>query len=669
MASFKSVKFRLITYFLIFCGIIFSQDVFSQGSNIDSCLNVLKTAKDDTNKVILLDHIAWDISYINLQKGIDYSLMSYDLAKKLNYEKGYSKICNTLAAIYTDMAEISKALDFALEGLKYAKKNNQIRSQVYLYNTIGNVYSKRKDTKKSLYYYLQSTVLAKKVVPYKFPVTAYSNIVGIYIAKNKLDSAMYFANLCLDFNLKENNKDRLSNSYICLSEIYYQLNNSAKCLLYAKNAVNASIDIKDEYTLSHAYVQLSNAYYLQNDMKLAVEALSRATEYANKTGDIPALESIAKNLSELYEESGDFKNSLKYYKDFKMYKDSALSYENILQEKNAEAKYENEKKQKEIELLGEEQKASEVENQKKKIYLSVALFGIIILGFVLVILYRNNLLKQKTNTNLEAFNKEVNHQKELVEVKNKEITDSINYAKRIQQSILTSDNYFKKHTTDFFILFKPKDIVSGDFYWALNHDEKFIVMTADCTGHGVPGAMMSMMGINFLNEIVNEKGIAYPGEILNQLRTDIIKALNPEGSIIETKDGMDCCLCSFDFKEMKLTYSTANNNFYIIRNKELIVSKSNKMPVGAGHSADKLFEQFEMDIQKNDLVITLTDGYADQFGGQKGKKFKYKQLEELLFSNAHLPLKEIKMKLNDSIEHWRGDLEQVDDICIIGIRV
>jgi serine phosphatase RsbU (regulator of sigma subunit) len=292
-----------------------------------------------------------------------------------------------------------------------------------------------------------------------------------------------------------------------------------------------------------------------------------------------------------------------------------------------------------------------------------------LLAFVLVILYRNNVLKQKTNQNLEAFNKEINHQKELVDVKNKEITDSINYAKRIQQSILTSEHYFKKHTTDFFILFKPKDIVSGDFYWALNYETKFIVMTADCTGHGVPGAMMSMMGINFLNEIVNERQVASPAGILNQLRRDIIKALNPEGSVIETKDGLDCCLCSFDFDQMKLTYANANNNFYIIRDTEVIVSKSDKMPVGAGYNADNSFREFEIDIRRNDLVIALTDGYADQFGGPKGKKFKYKQLEEILLASAHLPLNSIKELLNDKIESWRGDLEQVDDICVIGIKI
>lgn len=651
------------------CVVTFGHNSYSQLLNLDSCLNVLKTAKEDTNKAILLDEIAWEISYTNLQKGIDYSNQAYELAKKLNFERLYPKICNTQAAIYTDMAEIAKALDFCLEGLTYAKKNNQLKSQVSLFNSLGNIYVKRKDSRKALSYYLLSDQTLKTYAPNKMSVAALGNIVGIYLGFGKLDSAMYYANLCLDYNLKNKNIDRLSNNYISLSEIYYELKKPEKCFQMAQKAVQSSLDINDEYTLAHSYIQLSDAFFLMKDYKKSLEALDKAKVCASKTGDIPALENIAEYYSIIYEETGDYKNSLKYFKEYKMFKDSALNVESIQQEKNAEAKYENEKKQKEIELLAEKQKVNEEQNQKKKIYLIAAFIGIAILVFVSVILYRNNILKQKTNKDLEAFNKEINHQKELVEVKNKEIVDSINYAKRIQQSILTSDSYFKKYTTDFFILFKPKDIVSGDFYWALNHDNKFIVMTADCTGHGVPGAMMSMMGMNFLNEIVNERKISNPAEILNQLRADIIKTLNPEGSLVETKDGMDCCLCSFDFNNMKLNYSNANNSFYLIRNNELIVSKSNKMPVGAGHSANVPFSEYEMDIQKGDLIITFTDGYADQFGGNKGKKFKYKQLEELLYSSAQLPLSTIKEKLNETIELWKGDLEQVDDICVIGIKV
>jgi serine phosphatase RsbU (regulator of sigma subunit)/tetratricopeptide (TPR) repeat protein len=641
----------------------------AQSINIDSCITVLKSIKDDTNKVILLDKIAWNIAYSNLQEGLDYSIRSYELAKQLSFEKYYPRICNTLGSIYVDMAEFPKALDISFEGVGYAKKYNLYGSEVTIYNTLGNTYNKQEEFAKALYYYLESVKIINKHPEIKALPVIYLNIANIYAVYEKLDSALIYANWSLDYNLKHNNRNWLASNYITLSGIYHDFGNKKMALSTASEGLLISKEVGDDYTLAHAHIQLAKAMHLNDDTQGAIKMLLVAKSYALKTGDVSALGDCAEYLSEYYQELGDFKSGLLFFKEATSYKDSSLNEESIKQIKNAEAKFENEKKQKEIELLGEKQKLNEAENHKKKLYLSAALFGILILAFVLGLVYRNNRLKEKTNNKLESFNREIQSQKELVEIKNKEITDSINYAKRIQQSILTSDNYFKKHTTDFFILFKPKDIVSGDFYWALNHEHKFIVMTADCTGHGVPGAMMSMMGINFLNEIVNEKEISNPAAILNQMRSDIIKALNPEGSLIETKDGMDCCLCSFDFKEMKLTYSNANNNFYVIRDKELIVSKSNKMPVGAGHNADVLFDEFEIDIQKGDLVISLTDGYADQFGGQKGKKFKYKQLEELLFSNAHLSLQEIKSKLDETIEYWKGDLEQVDDICIIGIKV
>ncbi|MES2763590.1 MAG: SpoIIE family protein phosphatase [Bacteroidota bacterium] len=661
------MKIGLARYLVVLYCFVFSHVGLGQFMNIDSAVAVLKTLKEDTNKVILLDHIAWDISYQNLQKGIEYSDQSLKLAKKLKFEEFYSKIFNTQGAIYDDMAERAKALNFYLEGLKYAKKYNQIQEMGIIHNSMGNLYSKRDEFQKALSHYIKSVEIASQFKKDMYLV--YGNIASIYVHDKKLDSAVYYLNICMAYHLKTNNELRLMNNYMLMSEILYEQKDAKNSLISAKKSIELGEKLNDRYTLAHAYLQLGLAYALNDNMREGVDALNKSIIIATETGDIPTLEKTSEFLSEFYEQLGDYKNSLIHFKKFGIYKDSSLNKESIRQVKNAEAKFENEKKQKEIELLGEKQKLNETENQKKKIYLYAAVFGILILGYVLVILYRNNVLKQKTNKNLEAFNKEVNHQKEQVDVKNKEITDSINYAKRIQQSILTSDHYFQKHTADFFILFKPKDIVSGDFYWALDHEDRFIVMTADCTGHGVPGAMMSMMGINFLNEIVNEKKISGPSAILNQLRNDIIKALNPEGSTVETKDGMDCCLCSFDFKNMKLTYANANNNFYIIRNGQLIVTHSNKMPVGAGHGVSKQFEEHVVDILKNDLVITLTDGYADQFGGQKGKKYKYKQLEEVLLANADKSLSEIKKVLDERIEIWKGDLEQVDDICIVGIKV
>ncbi len=272
---------------------------------------------------------------------------------------------------------------------------------------------------------------------------------------------------------------------------------------------------------------------------------------------------------------------------------------------------------------------------------------------------------------------EAEKQKEMVEAKQKEILDSIHYAKRIQQALLTSNGYFRKYLSEeYFILFKPKDIVSGDFYWALHlpgthsHGKGlFYLATADCTGHGVPGAFMSMLNISLLNEMVVERHITNPAEVLNMVRKEIIHALNPEGSEEESRDGMDAVLCCFDLDKMELRFAAANNPVWILRDGKLTIYKGDKMPVGKYHNETAPFSLQTVPLKKGDIVYTTTDGYPDQFGGSKGKKFKYKQLEEKIQSIASLPLTEQKQILDQTFTAWKGNLEQVDDVTIIGIRV
>jgi len=663
--------FRRIYHPLLlgFCLAVCTLASKAQNLNIDSCLQVLKSSKEDTDKVILLGNIAWDISYQNLQKGIDYAQQSVDLAEKLQYETKYCRVYHVIGAIYSDMAEQGKALNYFLKAVTYGRQYNQQAELAFVYNSLGNFYTRQGEIRKGMSYYLQAVEAHQKAGSKKAIYTPYNNLSASYLKLNKMDSAIYYINLCVAFNEKNHDNYRLTNNYITLSEIYMNSRHKEKSLFYATKGVEAARGLNDKYTLSRALSQKGNACFANSKDQESISSFIESMELAKETGDITTLQSAAILLSKVYETSGDFRNALVYYKEFKSYRDSTMNRENLEQMRSAEARYENEKKQKEIELLAEKQKRSAAESEKGRLYLYFAGAGILGLGVLLVLLFNNNRAKQKANQELESFNSRISEQKELVEEKNKEITDSINYAKRIQQSILTSDAYFKKYTRDSFILFKPKDIVSGDFYWALEHEGKFLVMTADCTGHGVPGAMMSMMGINFLNEIVNERRIESPAAVLNQLRKDIVKALNPEGSLTETKDGMDCSFCRFDFVNKQLTYANANNHFYVIRKGELMVSNTSKMPVGAGHNDTEGFTEWTLGLQADDVVLTLTDGYADQFGGPKGKKFKYRQLEELLLAHAHLPMNEMKQKLNEAIERWKGAMEQVDDICIIGIRV
>ncbi|HXD94762.1 MAG TPA: SpoIIE family protein phosphatase [Bacteroidia bacterium] len=224
-------------------------------------------------------------------------------------------------------------------------------------------------------------------------------------------------------------------------------------------------------------------------------------------------------------------------------------------------------------------------------------------------------------------------------------------------------------TKNFFILYKPKDIVSGDFYWAHEINNKFYICTADCTGHGVPGAFMSMLNISYLNESIIEKNISKPDKVLNHIRNEIIHSLNPEGSEEESKDGMDCILACFDFSTYTLEYAAANNSFYIIRDKEIINCPADKMPVGKSPKDHEPFTLHTVPLKKGDTVYMLTDGLPDQFGGPKGKKFKYKQLEDILLENNQKSLQEQKEILSARFEDWKGNLEQVDDVCLIGVRV
>ncbi|HXB13993.1 MAG TPA: SpoIIE family protein phosphatase, partial [Bacteroidia bacterium] len=257
----------------------------------------------------------------------------------------------------------------------------------------------------------------------------------------------------------------------------------------------------------------------------------------------------------------------------------------------------------------------------------------------------------------------ITQQKAVVEEKQKEILDSIHYAQRIQKALLASDALLGRHLPEYFVLYKPKDIVSGDFYWATEKDNNFYLAVCDSTGHGVPGAFMSLLNISFLNEAITEKNITQPNEVFNHARKRLIENISQEGQ----QDGMDGVLVKLE--KGALSYAAAYNAPIVVRNKEVIELNADKMAVGASPKQNESFTAGTFNLQKGDLIYLFTDGYADQFGGEKGKKFKYKQLQQLIMDNAQLTVKEQKEMLNKAFENWKGSLDQVDDLLVIGIRV
>ncbi len=313
-----------------------------------------------------------------------------------------------------------------------------------------------------------------------------------------------------------------------------------------------------------------------------------------------------------------------------------------------------------------------------KTWVAYFLYFIIAIGIIyLVINWRTAQLRTQQKQ-LEIIvaerTAEVVEQKELIEEKQKEIVDSINYAQRIQKALLASDQLLNTNLKNYFLFFKPKDIVSGDFYWASTlANGNFALLTADSTGHGVPGAMMSMLNISCINEAINERKYTSPAQILNHARHRIIQSLAQDGSLEGGKDGMDCSLVAFDLKNKKIIYSSANNPVWIVRKSgngyELIDLKSDRMPVGKHEKDNVPFNEQTIELQSGDMIYTLTDGFADQFGGAKGKKFKYKPLQDFLVAHVNDSLKHQRQELEKAFNDWRGSLEQVDDVCIIGVRI
>jgi serine phosphatase RsbU (regulator of sigma subunit) len=302
------------------------------------------------------------------------------------------------------------------------------------------------------------------------------------------------------------------------------------------------------------------------------------------------------------------------------------------------------------------------------------LIGTGVVALVITLISWNRSYRKEVNLRLQAEEKlretlkDVEEKHLQIEEKNKEITDSITYAKRIQEAILPPVDLIRRHFPQSFVYYQPKAIVAGDFYWAECINDVVFIAAADCTGHGVPGALVSVVCSNALNRSVKEFKLTEPGHILDKTRELVLDTFSKSGEVI--KDGMDISLLSIkkSTQNMELKWAGANNPLWYVKNKQLTEIRANKQPIGKSYTSD-FYITHSLNLTQGDTLYLFSDGYADQFGGPKGKKFKYRQFADLLVSTQELALNEQFSKLSDTLNDWKGDLEQVDDICVIGIRL
>jgi serine phosphatase RsbU (regulator of sigma subunit) len=643
------------------------------GTNVlDSLRQKLAKNIPDTARINTNNNIALYLMEQANDSCLYYANSALVMSQKINYLNGIGKSYNTIGEYFNSKGDYEKALENFINAYKIHEKNKNRKAMSNLMNSIGNTYLGIDNQKKALDAYTQSYEIAYQDSNKYMMGISSIGLGNIYLLKNDATQAIYF------FTRAKNVFEKppvalypLSVSYTLIGDAFVELNKYDEAFVNFNKAVEQLKTLNNTYGIAATYQVMGEAYKKQKNFNKALEYFLKSFPIFEERKAYDDLKHLSLNISEVYKQLHNFEKAIEYQDKHISFKDSVLSIEKNKQLLEVEAKYETEKKEQQNLILKKQNDLSNERIQRQSI-ISYFIVGSLIISLLFgVFMYRVYSQKKKAHQlitkqkeQVEQKQGEIEAQKQVIELKQKEIVDSINYAKRIQYALLANDRLLTENLTSHFILFKPKDIVSGDFYWAAEHEENFYLAVCDSTGHGVPGAFMSLLSIGFLSEAIKEKGIKQPNEIFNYVRKRLIESVNNE----DQKDGFDGVIIRINKISKKITYAAANNHPVIISNGVLTHLNYDKMPVGKG---EKLlsFTQFEILPDSNSTIYIYTDGYADQFGGIKGKKFKYKQLNELLLKINHTPFISQKDVLSETFKNWQGDLEQVDDICVMGIQV
>ncbi len=491
-----------------------------------------------------------------------------------------------------------------------------------------------------------------------------------YKDKNYNKSISYFEK---ELEIREKNSEK-----IIIAESYYNLgstclkldkNSKAKAYFSKSLSISKTINDKDLIYANHSALYITNEKL--SEYKLALESLKylRNTDIGDYNESVGLYEKKyfeqkqitqqkKKELSTVQQKLGKTKEILgNATTKLKQSEEVIYTLEEDTMRKSLTINSLNFQK-----ILGEQEmkaKQEELKLQQRITYIFIGAFIIIL--FLLIFLFKLFITKKKINNELSV-------QKDKVVKQNEEITQSIKYASRIQEAILPSEKIFTEHFVEYFIFFKPKNIVSGDFYFLRKVNEYVVFAAVDCTGHGVPGAFMSMLGVAFLNDIIRKKEVTQANQILNILRDNIKQSLNQTGKTGEQQDGMDMAICVINIKTNELQYSGAHNPLIIIRNNEILEIKADRMPVGV-HKLETEFTNHKLNLQKNDQLYIFSDGFQDQISGRDKEKYKSKHFKEFLLQHSNLTLNNQKQALENEFDNWKGNAKQIDDIVIIGVKI
>jgi serine phosphatase RsbU (regulator of sigma subunit)/Flp pilus assembly protein TadD len=613
----------------------------------------------------------------NFPKSISYSEKAMTLAKQNGDSYQIAEAENLTGMNCGRLGDFNRALDHYQQALSTFEKSANEKMLGMVYTNIAGIYFDQLDYELAITYFKKVLELARKLDSKKQIGSTLNNIAAALHNQQKNKEAKEYYLQAVQVNKENNNAGNLGYNYMNLASIEVEEGNMQKAVGYNSMARELIEKEGDKYSLVQILWQAADFELEMKHIDKGVAILEKATRLSRETGSPLILERTLKQLAGAYFLKGDYKNSAASYQEYIITKDSIVNEEVRKAVTQKQMRFEFDKQ-----LLSDSIQAAVKENflqqkieagekesalQRKMLFIS---FGalLLVLGLAFVI-YRSYKQNKKASKIISIQKEKVEEQKLFLEIKNKEIVDSINYAKSIQEAILPAEKTLDQLLQNYFIFFRPRDIVSGDFYWAAERNGSVFLAVADCTGHGVPGAFMSMLGVSLLNEIVIERGIDNPAEILDTLRARVIMALKQEDALNRNKDGMDISLLKLDKTKSEITFSAAVNKILFWSGGELKVVQGDKQPIGLSFGVSKKFTNHVFPYKKGDMVYMMTDGFADQFGGSTGKKFKFKPFMEAIRNFSQTDIREQKIKLTGIFDSWKASHEQVDDVLVVGFKV
>ncbi|MCF8275389.1 MAG: tetratricopeptide repeat protein [Flavobacteriales bacterium] len=596
-----------------------------------------------------------------------------------------ANIYGQMGGAHYHLADYDKALTAFFSALELLKSDSLKQTRAEILNNIGNVYY-FVNMPEAVKYYEQSLQIHQEMDNLEGIASQLGNLGLIYINTKDYEKAISYSEQSLKYYRSLGNDRSVARSAVNLAYAYKEVGKTGLALRYAKESLEIATRLNVGRAIATSTIMLGNIYFKLEDYGAAIQYYDNGLKMVRELGMRSYEWETMFFLAESYRLTGEKDKALTLYPEVISLKDSINTQELLALTAEKDAKYQSLQKEGQIKLLTAEAAVADLELRKGETYLLAATIITFLLGIVSLIVFFFYRVRTRANVALEKKNNEISKQKQEIEEKNLHITDSIRYAERLQSAILPKDEMFAKHFSAHTILYRPKDIVSGDFYWmeSLPPSPSFgggaicYLAVADCTGHGVPGAMVSMVGFQGLNKAVLEEKLTSPAAILQRLSDHVEEAFEKSGGSV--KDGMDICLVAIDTKKRQVTYAGAHNALWILSSKEELPNanlreeengyrmfelKADRRSIGGFMDAGS-FNETTVALNEGDRLFLFSDGFADQFGGPQGKKLGSKRMRDTV---REMALSGNLVALGAIFEDWKGTEEQVDDVTVISVAI